>query len=136
MRFINSMLSLGVFLDIPAMAAEVEKLSKHSPYLVSEVELISYLSQSNSIAKRISKINEQREHWLTWSRKITRPLTIKIADDKTSIFAKLAILTVIGLPMLVLTGPIRLFFHLRKWKINRDFCPYFIEWLKKHGVKK
>jgi hypothetical protein len=137
MWFIKSISAVGVIPEYaPAMAHEVEKLSKTSPYMVSEVELFAYLAQSATISKKLARINEKRDWCLTWSRKITKPLTIKIADNKTSICLKLAILTIIGLPMLFLTTPIRLPFSIWKRWAGRKFCPYFTDWLKKHGVKK
>lgn len=135
--FAKSMESVGVIPEYaPTMAAQVEKLSKTSPYIVSESELFTYLSQSAMISRRLARINEERDWCLAWSQKITRPLTFKITDNKTSIFFKLVILAIIGLPMLFLTAPIRLPFSIWKWWVNRDFHPYFTGWLKKHGVKK
>ena len=137
MWFIKSISAVGVIPEYaPAMAHEVEKLSKTSPYMVSEVELFAYLAQSATISKKLARINEKRDWCLTWSRKITKPLTIKIADNKTSICLKLAILTIIGLPMLFLTTPIRLPFSIWKRWTRRNFHPYFTDWLKRNGIKK
>ncbi len=137
MCFTKSMLLVGVKEEYtPAMAAEIEKLSKTSPYIVSEVELVAYMLQSAIVSKEINKVSAMRERWLAWSRSITRPLTFKVADSRTSFVCKMAILVVIGLPMLLLTAPIRTFFSLYKWLVCWDFHPYFTEWLKKNGVEK
>lgn len=137
MWFTKSISAVGVIPEYaPAMAHEVEKLSKTSSYMVSEVELFAYLAQSATISKKLARINEKRDWFLTWSRKITKPLTIKIADGKTSIFCKLIILTIIGLPMLFLTTPIRLPFSIWKRWTGRNFHPYFTDWLKRNGIKK
>jgi hypothetical protein len=135
--FVKSVSAVGVIPEYaPAMTHEVEKLSKTSPYIVSEVELFAYLTQSATISKKLARINEKRDWCLSWSRKITRPLTFKIADNRTSIFFKFVILLIIGLPMLVLTTPIRLPFSIWKRWAGRNFHPYFTGWLRKNGIKK
>jgi hypothetical protein len=136
-HFIKKLIPLGVTpVFIPSMASEVEKITNAGVYIAVEDDLIAYLTESNRIAEKIGKLDETRSRWLAWSRKITRPLTIRVSDTRVSTCWKLTLLGIIGLPMLILTAPIRLPFAAVKWWIGRKLCPYFTDWLRKHGLRK
>lgn len=135
--FIKRLVSLGVTpVFIPSMAAEVEKIANAGTYVAVEDDLVTYLTESGKVAARVAAIDDRRSRWLAWSRKITRPLTITVVDTKVSTCWKLMLLLAVGLPMLVLTAPIRMTFAAVKWWVGRKLCPYFIQWLRKYGRRK
>lgn len=137
-RFARALVACGVGPGfLPAMAAEVEKLMTTSIFLTNEDDLIAYFTESAGIGVRVSWIEAQRERWLAWSKPILAPFR-KVFDNLTVRFIPLALclLIFIGLPMLILTAPIRIPFAVWRWWVARRLHPTFVDWLKAKGKKK
>ena len=136
-NFTHAMVALNVGKDyISTMAAEIERMKTSSPYVVSEHELIQYLSQSHIIAGRLAGIEDRRQRLLGWSWKLGDRFNPTIDDNSAIGFLKLGVLVLLGGPLFFVTVPIRLPLAIWRWRVASDFHPHFTDWLKVHGVKK
>lgn len=122
--FIQRMLRYDVLPSmVPSMACELEHLQ------ANENDLEEYFIECKKNIRRLSQVELNRLDALGWSFAIINPLTITREDPLVAKLVKLGCLLLVGVPILILTAPIRLWYWLRFSWVRDSISPTFREWI-------